>query len=111
MELNKTKKHIIIPKLRWWIGGLLFVSTVINYIDRQTLSFLAPYLKKEFSWSNSDFALVIIAFRFAAHDISSSGTVREGKGGRDARFVRPEVAGRFSGAACSRGHGPGTCGR
>jgi len=31
----------IIPNLRWWIGGLLFASTVINYIDRQTLSVLA----------------------------------------------------------------------
>jgi len=34
-----------IPSLRWWIGGILFASTVINYIDRQTLSLLAPYLK------------------------------------------------------------------
>jgi MFS transporter, ACS family, hexuronate transporter len=51
--------------LRWYIGGLLFLSTVINYIDRQTLSVLAPYLKIEFSWTNSDFALVIIAFRVA----------------------------------------------
>ncbi len=50
---------------RWWIGALLFGSTVINYIDRQTLSVLAPYLKKEFTWSNSDFALVIISFRIA----------------------------------------------
>ena len=37
-----------IPSLRWWIGGLLFASTVINYIDRQTLSLLAPYLKLEY---------------------------------------------------------------
>jgi ACS family hexuronate transporter-like MFS transporter len=51
--------------LRWYIGGLLFLSTVINYIDRQTLSVLAPYLKLEFNWTNSDFALVIIAFRVA----------------------------------------------
>jgi len=29
--------------LRWWIGGMLFASTVINYIDRQTLLLLAPY--------------------------------------------------------------------
>jgi ACS family hexuronate transporter-like MFS transporter len=40
--------------VRWWIGGLLFASTVINYIDRQTLSVLAPHLKDRFSWSNSD---------------------------------------------------------
>lgn len=51
--------------LRWYIGGLLFLSTVINYIDRQTLSVLAPYLKIEYGWNNSDFALVLIAFRVA----------------------------------------------
>ena len=51
--------------LRWYIGGLFFLSTVINYIDRQTLSVLAPYLKTEFSWSNADFALIIISFRVA----------------------------------------------
>ena len=51
--------------LRWYIGGLLFLSTVINYIDRQTLSVLAPVLKDEFRWTNSDFALLVIAFRVA----------------------------------------------
>lgn len=54
-----------IPSLRWWIGGLLFASTVINYIDRQTLSLLAPYLKIEFHWTNSDYANLAIAFRVA----------------------------------------------
>ena len=52
-------------RLRWWIGGLLFASTVINYLDRQTLSVLGPLLKEEFTWSNQDFALIIIAFRVA----------------------------------------------
>ena len=51
--------------LRWYIGGLLFLSTVINYIDRQTLSVLGPILKNEFHWTNSDFALLVIAFRVA----------------------------------------------
>lgn len=50
---------------RWTIAGLLFASTTINYIDRQTLSVLAPYLKTEFRWNNSDFALIVIAFRAA----------------------------------------------
>src|ERR1700756_3524681 len=54
-----------IPKLRWWIGGLLFASTVINYIDRQTLSLLAPYLKVEYHWTNSDYANIVIAFGVA----------------------------------------------
>jgi ACS family hexuronate transporter-like MFS transporter len=54
-----------IRHLRWYIGGLLFLSTVINYIDRQTLSVLGPILKEEYRWTNSDFALLVIAFRIA----------------------------------------------
>src|SRR6195256_1003361 len=54
-----------IPALRWWIGGLLFASAVINYIDRQTLSLLAPYLKLEYHWTNTDYANIAIAFRVA----------------------------------------------
>jgi MFS transporter, ACS family, hexuronate transporter len=54
-----------IPSLRWWIAGILFASTVINYIDRQTLSLLAPFLKQEYHWSNLDYANIVIAFRIA----------------------------------------------
>jgi ACS family hexuronate transporter-like MFS transporter len=54
---------ILIRNLRWWIGGLLFASTIINYIDRQTLSVLAPTLKDQYHWTNTDFATVLIAFR------------------------------------------------
>ena len=51
-----------ISNLRWWIGGLLFASTVINYLDRQTLSVLAPYLKQQYQWNNQNFAEIVIAF-------------------------------------------------
>lgn len=54
-----------IRRLRWYIGGALFLSTVINYIDRQTLNVLAPDIKREFSWNNQTFALLIISFRAA----------------------------------------------
>jgi len=54
-----------IRKLRWWIGGLLFASTVINYIDRQSLSLLAPYLKQDYRWTNTDYANILICFRLA----------------------------------------------
>ena len=61
-----------ISSLRWWIGGLLFASTVINYIDRQTLSVLAPYLKLQYHWTNSDYANIAIAFR-VAYSIGQTG--------------------------------------
>jgi MFS transporter, ACS family, hexuronate transporter len=54
-----------ISNLRWWIGGILFASTIINYIDRQTLSLLAPYLKIEYHWTNTDYANLVIGFRIA----------------------------------------------
>src|SRR3954468_20725711 len=57
--------------LRWVIGGVLFLSTVVNYIDRQTLSVLAPFIKAEYHWSNTDFAWLIISFR-AAYSIGKS---------------------------------------
>jgi MFS family permease len=54
-----------IRNLRWWIGGLLFASTVINYIDRQTLALLSPYLKEIYNWTNTDYANLLIGFRVA----------------------------------------------
>jgi ACS family hexuronate transporter-like MFS transporter len=44
---------------------MLFASTIINYIDRQTLSLLAPYLKLEYHWTNTDYANIVIGFRVA----------------------------------------------
>jgi len=43
----------------------LFASTAINYIDRQTLSILAPYLKQDYHWTNADYADIAIAFRLS----------------------------------------------
>jgi len=54
-----------IPSLRWWIAAVLFFSTVINYIDRQTLSLLAPYFKHDYHWTNTDYANIVVAFRVA----------------------------------------------
>jgi len=62
-SISKGKRPI--KNLRWWIGGMLFASTVINYMDRQTLSVLAPFLEKEYKWRNEDYALIVIAFRVA----------------------------------------------
>jgi ACS family hexuronate transporter-like MFS transporter len=64
-ERSEARRGRVIPSLRWWIGGILFASTVINYIDRQTLSILAPFLKQDLHWSNSDYANLAIAFRVA----------------------------------------------
>lgn len=53
-----------IGKYRWTICALLFFATTVNYLDRQVLSLLAPYLSKEFGWSNTDYANITAAFQF-----------------------------------------------
>jgi len=63
-DTDSPRPRLITP-LRWWIGVILFASTVINYIDRQTLSILAPYLKQDYHWTNTDYAHIAIAFRLA----------------------------------------------
>ena len=54
-----------ISHLRWWIGGLLFAVTFINYLDRQTLSALSPYLKEQYKWSSTDYAFIVNAFQIS----------------------------------------------
>lgn len=61
----QTRVRREIPSLRWWIAAILFASTAINYVDRQTLSLLAPYLKQDYHWSNTDYASIVVAFRVA----------------------------------------------
>lgn len=72
------KTYQTIRSLRRWIGGILFASTVINYIDRQALSVLAPFLKSECGWTNEDYALIVIAFRVARSARLSSAGLRRG---------------------------------
>jgi MFS transporter, ACS family, hexuronate transporter len=50
---------------RWWIVWTLFCSTAINYINRQTLSVLAPLLSQEFHLSHSALSQVFGAFQFS----------------------------------------------
>jgi ACS family hexuronate transporter-like MFS transporter len=54
-----------IPGLRWWIAALLFSATVINYVDRQALSILAPVLTRELHLSPIEYANILSAFLYA----------------------------------------------
>jgi ACS family hexuronate transporter-like MFS transporter len=45
--------------------ALVFFATVINYLDRQTLSVAAPVLREEFHMSNVEYSRVVFAFMLA----------------------------------------------
>jgi ACS family hexuronate transporter-like MFS transporter len=51
--------------MRWYICGLLFFATTINYIDRQVLGILKPLLSREMGWTESDYGWIISAFQTA----------------------------------------------
>ena len=51
-------------RTRWWIVALLFLATVINYIDRQTLSVLSATLRTELNLTDRDYANAVSAFLF-----------------------------------------------
>ena len=49
---------------RWVILALLFFITVVNIIDRQTLSVLAPLLRAAFNLSNAHYGRIVAALQF-----------------------------------------------
>lgn len=55
--------------LRWWIIGLVFFATLINYIDRLTISVLAPVITQDLGLSNTEFggiaAWFLLAYTFS----------------------------------------------
>ena len=53
------------PRIRWYVCGLLFFATTINYVDRQVLGLLKPVLEKELGWREADYGWIVFAFQLA----------------------------------------------
>src|SRR5205809_769299 len=54
---------------RWVICALLFTAVVINYVDRQMLGVLKPFIGKDLKWSENDYADIVFYFQ-AAYSVS-----------------------------------------
>lgn len=54
---------------RWVICALLFTAVVINYVDRQMLGVLKPFMSDEMGWSETDYADIVFYFQ-AAYAVS-----------------------------------------
>ena len=48
--------------LAWAICGALFLATVLNYMDRQTLSMAAPLIQRELALNNAQIGILFSAF-------------------------------------------------
>ena len=48
---------------RWWMCGLLFVATTVNYLDRQVLSLTAKeFIYPDFHWNDDDYGTITAYF-------------------------------------------------
>src|SRR5436309_467422 len=52
------------PK-KWQLCVVLFLATTLNYLDRQTMSILAPALRKELHLGNADLGWLFAVFYYA----------------------------------------------
>ena len=54
-----------VSKLRWAILAMLFAATVLNYVDRQTLSILASQVQKDLGIDDLGYARIVQSFLIA----------------------------------------------
>lgn len=54
-----------IGNYRWRILVLLFFGTTINYIDRQVIGMLKPYIADDLGWSEAGYGYIVTAFQAA----------------------------------------------
>lgn len=65
MQAAKDPSEAKGDRRRWWIVWTLFGSTAINYVNRQTLSVLAPVITREFHLTHSQLSNIFGAFQIA----------------------------------------------
>lgn len=57
------KPRFAIPHLRWLIAVLLLLASVLNYVDRQTLSILARTVQEDLHINDAGYANLVLAFQ------------------------------------------------
>jgi len=65
----------VVRGLRWWIIGLVFLATLINFIDRLTVAILGPVIIEQLKLTNLQFGSITTWFLIAY-------TVSQGVSGR-----------------------------
>ncbi len=58
-----------IPHLRWIIAGLLLAASTLNYVDRQTLSILAPTIQGSLGMTDARYGTIVSLF-LAAYTVA-----------------------------------------
>jgi ACS family hexuronate transporter-like MFS transporter len=72
-----------VGRYRWRVCAMLLAATTINYIDRQVLGVLAPFLQEEIGWDELQYSYIVTAFQAAyAIGLLCAGTIIDRYGTR-----------------------------
>ena len=67
MQANIDGKNILqrkpITNIRWWIIGMAFLGTSINYVDRANLGVAAPFIGKDLHLNSFQIGLIFSGLR------------------------------------------------
>jgi len=65
--MSNPEKSLTKPQsnIRWTIVALLFFATTINYIDRQVIGLLKPFIQGDLHWDEADYGYIVTAFQIA----------------------------------------------
>ena len=61
--LNQIAAPRKLAHLRWYICGLLFYATTVNYMDRMVLGILKPTIAAQLHWTDTDYGMINFAFQ------------------------------------------------
>ncbi len=63
--MNAAAPATRIGMYRWRVCAMLLAATTINYVDRQVLGVLAPFLQDEIGWNEIQYGWIVAAFQAA----------------------------------------------
>ncbi len=60
--LNSDRQQKILERRRWAIATLLFIATLLNYLDRQVLALVSPILRRDLGLTATGYSHIVTAF-------------------------------------------------
>jgi MFS family permease len=110
MNLEKTETAPRASAWAWGLCWLMFGSTILNYMDRQTISLVSEQIRAsfaikeyvDFGWVISSFFMTYALFQVPAGIICRGGCVVVAGRGRDVDRAQPGMADRLPRPSGSR---------
>ena len=62
-EVSGLSERGTLARFRWYICGLLFYATTVNYMDRMVLGILKPTIARDLHWSETQYGWINSAFQ------------------------------------------------